>query len=67
MRKWNAVKTLSIISLVVSVVGLLVAYLTMRNYLSKTEEVLWNIKFSNLSAVKDGKQIIYYLLFLILL
>lgn len=55
MRKWNTVKTLSIISLVVSVVGLLVAYLTMRNYLSKTEEVLWNIKFSNLSAVKDGE------------
>ena len=55
MRKWNAVKALSIISLVVSVIGLLVAYITMRNYLSKMDDVLWNIRFSNLSAIKDGK------------
>lgn len=55
MRKWNAVKALSIISLVISVIGLLVAYITMRNYLSKMDEVSWNIRFSNLSAIKDGK------------
>ena len=55
MRKWNAMKTLSIISLVISIIGLLVAYITMRNYLSKTDEVIWNVKFSNLSAVKYGQ------------
>lgn len=55
MRGWMNMKTLSIVSLVVSVFGLLVACSSIYVYASQGDSAIWNIKIQNLSAEKSGK------------
>lgn len=55
MRGWMSMKTLSIVSLIVSVFGLVIACSSVYVYASQSDSAIWNIKIQNLSAEKSGK------------
>ena len=61
MKRGRSLRILSIIALVISIMGLIVAYAAISNSLHKKgnldDDASWNIKFDNLKADTKGKAI----------
>ncbi len=55
MQKLRGLKILSIVSLFISLLGLIVAYYAIVHHSSKLDSAVWNVKFENLKAIKHGK------------
>ncbi len=55
MQKLRGLKALSIVSLFISLLGLIVSYYVIVHNFTKVDAAVWNVKFENLETKKHGK------------
>ena len=55
MQKLRGLKVLSIVSLCISLLGLIVVYYVIVHRSSNLEAAVWNVRFQNIEAKKHGK------------